>query len=457
MRDGRRSRAHPAQHDALTGLANRGLAHARLEASLAASGASRRSFALVLLDVARFHALNAALGQAAGDAVLQELARRLARSAGPRECVARVGGDEFFVVLERTGTAAALDGVEPLLTRLTREFEIGGLRIPLEVCAGVAVHPDHGTDAATLLRRADLALRRAKRLQRRLVVYESGEEERQLRRLGIVQALRGAVAGDQLALAYQPKLEVRTRRIASAEALLRWRHPLLGATGPAEFIPLAEETGQIQPLTRWVLARVLQQMKDWRSRGLRVGAAVNLSALDLSAPDLPEAIAGLLSEHAADPSALTLEITESALMRHAEDAPGGLGALRALGVRVALDDFGVGFSSLSRLRRLPVDELKIDRSFVSGLSASGRERHLVRSIIELGQRLGLHIVAEGVEELATLRILEELGCDAVQGYAVSPPLEADAFAAMCDARRMRRRSPRDTGAPRCARGPNASA
>ncbi len=453
MRDGRHARLHPAQHDALTGLAHRGLGHARLEAALAA----RRTgvLALVMLDLERFHALNAALGHAAGDAVLQEVARRLAREVGPGETVARFGSDEFFVLLARPGAATAQQDAERLVARIVREVEVDGLRIPLRVRAGVAIHPDHGGDAATLLRRAELALRQAKETQRPVAVYESGQEERQRRRLGIVHALRDAVAGGQLALAYQPKLELRRRTIEQAEALLRWRHPALGATDPGEFIPLAEQTGQIQPLTRWVLAEVLQQMRAWRERGLRVGVAVNLSALDLSAPDLPAALEALLAAHGVEARELTLEITESALMDQPDAARGALESLRTLGARIALDDFGVGFSSLARLRRLPVDEIKIDRSFVAGMGPDGRESRLVRSIVELGHGLGLRVVAEGVEEVGTLRVLEDLGCDAVQGYVVSPPLAAEPLAQMCRARRGARRRTREAGTARSVRGPRA--
>ncbi|MCC6641205.1 MAG: bifunctional diguanylate cyclase/phosphodiesterase [Deltaproteobacteria bacterium] len=457
MRDARQSRLHPAQHDALTGLAHRGCGHARLEAALARARADRSALALVMLDIERFHALNAALGHAAGDGVLQEVARRLVRETGPRDTVARFGSDEFFILLARLDSATALADADRLVARLTREVDVGGLRIPLRVRAGVALHPDHGSDAVALLRRADLALRQAKEGHSRLAVYESGHEERQLRRLGIVHALRDAVTGGQLALEYQPKLELRSRTIEQTEALLRWRHPALGATAPDEFIPLAEQTGQIEPLTRWVLGQVLQQMRAWRSCGVHVGAAVNLSALDLSAPDLPTAIAGLLGAHGVEAHDLTLEITESALMHQPDVARAGLESLHALGVRLALDDFGVGFSSLSRLRRLPVDELKIDRSFVSGLCVEGRQLRLVRSIVDLGHGLGLRVVAEGVEEIDALRVLEDMGCDAVQGYLVSLPLAPDELARMCRARHGGRRTVLRAGASSAVLGSRAAA
>jgi diguanylate cyclase (GGDEF)-like protein len=440
MRGGRQGRLHPAQHDALTGLAHRGLGHARLEAGLEAASASGATLAVVMLDLERFQALNAALGYAVGDRVLQEVARRLARFTGPRDTAARFGSDEFVVLLARSDAAAALRDVDRLSELLAREVEVDGLRIPVRARAGVALHPAHGTDAATLLRRADLALQQAREAACAIQVYENGQDERQLRRLAIVHALRDAVAGQQLRLEYQPKLDLRTRSITQAEALLRWRHPAVGALPPDEFIPLAEQSGQIQPLTRWVLDEVLRQACEWKGEGLTLGVAVNLSALDLSALDLPAALGQLLARHGIEPRRLTLEITESALMRHPAEGLGVLVQLKGLGVRLSLDDFGVGFSSLSRLRQLPVDELKIDRSFVLGLRGGSTDAVFVRSIIELGHRLGLRVVAEGVEEAAALQLLEELGCDVVQGYVVSPPLAPALLAEFCRARRGGRRT-----------------
>jgi len=455
----RQGRLHPAQHDALTGLAHRGLGHARLEAALGTARASGAALALVMLDLERFQALNAALGYGVGDRVLQEVARRLARYAGPRDTAARFGSDEFFVLLLRPDAATALRDVDQLRALLAREVEVEGLRIPVHVRAGVALHPEHGADAATLLRRADLALQQAKETQSPLAIYESGQDERQLRRLAIVHALRDAVAGRQLRLEYQPKLDLRTRSITQVEALLRWWHPAVGALSPDEFIPLAEQSGQIQPLTRWVLDEVLRQAHAWRQRGLSLGIAVNLSALDLSALDLPAAVATLLKLYDVEPRRLTLEITESALMRHPGEALGVLERLKALGVRLALDDFGVGFSSLSRLRRLPVDELKIDRSFVLGLREGSSDVLLVRSIVELGHGLGLRIVAEGVEDLESMRLLEDMGCDVVQGYFVSLPLAPEALAELCHARRggRRKRPVGEAARSRPARRPSASA
>ncbi len=456
MRDGRQARLHPEQHDALTGLAHRGLGYARLEAALAAAAARHTALAVVMLDLERFQALNAALGYAAGDRVLQEVARRLARCAGSKDTAARFGSDEFFVLLVRSDAIAALRDVDGLRALVAREVEVDGLRIPVRARVGVALAPEHGSDAATLLRRADLALQQAKEEQRPLVLYESGQDEQQLRRLTIVHALRDAVAGRQLRLEYQPKLDLRTRSIAQVEALLRWQHPAVGAMPPAEFIPLAEQSGQIQPLTRWVLGEVLRQARAWRDAGLDLGIAVNLSALDLCALGLPGQVSALLALHGVRAETLTLEITESALMRHPDQALGVLERLRGLGIRLALDDFGVGLSSLSRLRRLPVDELKIDRSFVTGLRAGSRDASLLRAIVELGHRLGLRIVAEGVEEMEGMRLLEEMGCDVVQGYLVSPPLAPEPLAALCRARQGARRA-RPERASRRAGRPIASA
>lgn len=430
--------------DALTGLAGRAEGQARLEAALAAAeaGAGAPVVAVVMLDLERLRAVNAALGYAVGDRVLQEVARRLVRHCGPLDGVARFGSDDFLVVLPRSDRETALAAASALCDRVCGDLEVGGLLLRVRTRLGVALHPEHGHDAATLLRRADLALAEARERQADSAVYRAGEDERQRRRHVIGQSLRAAPAASQLHLEYQPKLELPSRRVIQAEALLRWRHPELGLVPPDEFIPIAESSGEIHGLTRFVLGEVLRQMQDWRSRGLEAGVAVNLSALDLSALDLPAVVDGLLRRHDVAAGRLTLEITESAVMRDPAASEGVLQALRALGVRVALDDFGVGHSSFSRLRRLPVDELKLDRSFVSSLGAEGIDARLVRALIELGHGIGARVVAEGVEDVPTLRLLEAFGCDVAQGWAVSAPLAADAFEGFCRARRARpRRGP----------------
>jgi diguanylate cyclase (GGDEF)-like protein len=456
MAAGRQGRLHPAQHDALTGLGHRGLGYARLEAALEAGRSTGKVLVVAMLDLERFQALNAALGYGVGDRVLQQVAQRLARSIGAHDTAARFGSDEFFVLLIRQDRETALRDLRTLEDLLGQEVALEGLRIPIRVRVGMALSPEHGVDAATLLRRADLALQQAKDSRSTRVLYELGQDERQLRRLTIVHALRDAVTGRQLRLEYQPKLELRSGVISQVEALLRWRHPAIGAMPPDEFIPLAEQSGQIQALTRWVLDEVLRQARAWSDDGLPLGIAVNLSALDLSALDLPGVVATLLERHGVEPRRITLEITESALMHHPGEALGVLQRLKALGVRLALDDFGVGFSSLSRLRTLPMDELKIDRSFVLGLREGTTEAALVQSIIELGHRLSLRVVAEGVEAPEALRVLEGFGCDAVQGYLVSAPLASERLVALCRARSgPRRLSPsRPVATPRAR---NASA
>lgn len=429
-------RLHPAQHDALTGLAHRGLGHARLEAALAARPV-RGVLLVAMLDLERLRSVNAALGYAVGDRLLQEVARRLSRQLGAGDTAARFGSDEFLVLLRRDDAGSALRDAAALVEAASRPVELDGLRLRVRARAGAALHPADGDGARMLLRRADLALAEARTTHASLVAYRAGEDERQLRRLAIVEALRDAVAGGQLRLEYQPALELRARRPRLVEALLRWSHPAVGALAPDEFIPIAEESGQIGPLTRFVLDTVLRQMRAWEGEGLRPGVAVNVSALDLSALDLPAVVDGLLRRHGVDAARLTLEITETALMRDPDAAGEVLARLRALGVRLALDDFGVGLSSLARLRGLPVHELKIDRSFVRGLRAGTADALLVRALVDLGHGLGLRVVAEGVEDAEAVRVLAAFGCDAVQGFAVSPPLPPDALAAFLRARAPR--------------------
>ncbi len=419
---------HQALHDALTDLPNRVLLRDRLDGELRAIHRHQRPLALLLLDLDRFKEVNDTFGHQQGDLLLQEVARRLRDSLRDSDTVARLGGDEFAVLLPDSDACGAVAAAHKLRAALDAPVPIEGHVLHVEASVGIALCPEHGTDAATLLSHADVAMYAAKRQRSGFTVYDALHDPYSPRRLGLIGDLRRAIAQGALALHYQPKIEVATGRVRGVEALVRWPHPRQGLIPPDGFIPLAEETGLIAPLTRWVLEEALQQCHNWWRHGLELSMAVNLSVWNLHDPALPDTIAGLLETYHVPPAALCLELTESAIMADMERAVDVLTRLRALGVRLAVDDFGTGYSSLAYLKRLPVDELKIDKSFVQRLAEDATDVTVVTSVVGLGHGLGLHVVAEGVENGATLELLARLGCDTAQGYHLSRPLPPDELA-----------------------------
>jgi EAL domain-containing protein (putative c-di-GMP-specific phosphodiesterase class I) len=300
-------------------------------------------------------------------------------------------------------------------------------RINLDASLGLVLYPEHGSDAQTLLRRADIALYEAKASHVGIVVYQPGHDETHLRQLNLMSELRRSIERSELSLKFQPKIELSSGRLRHAEALLRWNHPTLGAIRPDEFIPLAEQSGFIREITRHVLEESLRQYRAWLSAGLEIGIAVNLSAMDLMDADLADFIYERLAHHRVPPSQLILEVTESALMGDVNYSIRMLLRLRAGGVRIAIDDFGTGYSSLAQLKRMPVDELKIDKSFVMQMTEGSDDAVIVRSTIELGHNMGLMVIAEGVENEQSLSLLRKYGCDMAQGYFYSAPIDAAAL------------------------------
>jgi diguanylate cyclase (GGDEF)-like protein len=409
--------AHQANHDALTGLPNRVLFHSRLEDAIAPG----KPFGLCLLDLDGFKEINDTLGHDAGDLVLWEVARRLSSEIRPGDLVARLGGDEFALLLDGVDASAASRVTEQMIAVLERGFEVAGQRLDVRASVGIAIHPSHGEDPATLLRRADMAMYEAKRSHARCMVFAPELDQDSTERLTLLSDLREAIETDQLELFYQPKQDVSSGLVTGVEALVRWQRPGKGMIGPDRFIPLAEQTGLIGPLTDWVLRAAVRQAHEWQRRYPDMRVAVNLSMRNLLDSRLAETVAGLLDEW---PAQLDVEITESALMADPEHALGTLSALSELGVRIAIDDFGTGYSSLAYLKRLPVDVLKIDRSFVRDLRANSNDRIIVRSTIDLAHNLGLRVVAEGVEDAVASEMLHEFGCDEMQGYYLSRPMPA---------------------------------
>ncbi|HVY62961.1 MAG TPA: EAL domain-containing protein, partial [Planctomycetota bacterium] len=392
-----------ATHDALTGLPNRALLQDRLGVAIAAARRSRRPLALLLMDLDRFKEINDTLGHATGDTVLRQVGPRVRRAIRESDTVARLGGDEFAVLLPDVGDAtSALSVARGILSRVAEPILLEGQVLQPGASIGIALYPDHGDDADALLKRADVAMYLAKRAGAGVAVYAAELDPNSRRRLALTSALRGAIEAGELFLEFQPKLDIRSGRVRGAEALVRWRHPQLGVVAPAQFIPLAEQTGLIGPLTTWVLREALRTARGWRAAGLDLSVAVNLSPRTLQDPSFPAEVARTLAALAVPASALTLELTETGLMTDPERALSIARALAAAGVRLSVDDFGTGYSSLASLAKLPARELKIDRAFVAALERASGEAVIVRSTIELGHSLALEVVAEGVETAATL-------------------------------------------------------
>ncbi len=414
---------HQAHHDPLTGLPNRALFGDRLAQALRAAERQHNApVALLLLDLNRFKEVNDTLGHDAGDALLCAMGARLQSMVRAVDTVARLGGDEFALLLPATGEDGAVDVACKLLGALAEPFVLEGQSLHIGASIGIAAAPAHGADAGTLLRHADVAMYVAKRGGDGYAVYVAGQDADNPVRLALTSELRQAIAAGQLCLHYQPIVDMPGGHAVCVEALVRWQHPRHGLLAPDHFIPLAEQTGLIGPLTEWVLGEALRQCHAWDAAGTPLGVAVNLPPRALQDVGLPERVADLLARYALPPGRLTLEITESSVMADLDRALAVLARLRAVGVRLALDDFGTGYSSLSLLRRLPVDELKIDKSFVTALGCD--DVSIVSCIVGLGHLLGRGVVVEGVETQGAWDLLSALGCDAAQGYLISRPLPA---------------------------------
>ncbi len=418
---------HQALHDPLTDFPNRSFLLARMGELVEETKDAAPRLALLLLDLDRFKEINDTFGHQTGDSLLQEVGQRLRDRLRAGDTIARLGGDEFGVLLPDADAQAAVRAARTILEALQQPLVLEGQELEVGASIGIALSPEHGSDPDALLRRADVAMYVAKRGHTRLAVYDPEQDHHSPARLQLVGELRRAIGTDGLILHYQPKVSFRTGKVVGSEALVRWNHPQRGTVPPDEFIALAENTGLIRPLSRWVLNDALRQQRAWQDADLFLPVSVNLSTRDLLDSQLPELVATLLARWNIAPSSLKLEITESAVMADAERAIDVLGQLRAMGVRIAVDDFGTGYSSLSYLKRLPVDELKIDRSFVEHIASDENDVAIVRSTVSLAHDLGLTVVAEGIEDRASWDVLARLGCDIVQGYYVSKPLAADAL------------------------------
>jgi len=421
-----RALRHQATHDALTDLPNR----AQLRDRLARAWAAGTPPALLLLDLDGFKDVNDTFGHDQGDALLREVARRLRGAVRRGDTVARLGGDEFAVALPGADAAGAERVARAIRTALDAPFQVGSHVLPIDASVGIALAPASADGAAldTLLRHADVAMYAAKRGRLGQQVYDPALDTYSPERLGLIAELRAAIAAGALTLHYQPQVDVRSGRVRGVEALVRWPHPERGLILPDEFIALAEQTGLMAPLTDWVLGEAIRQCGVWRRAGLALTVSVNLSAWNLHDPTLPDRLTEILRASAVLATSLRLEVTETTLMADPQRALAVLTRLSALGVGLAVDDFGAGYSSLAYLKKLPVDELKIDKGFVRELAMDATDAAIVASTVALGHALGLRVVAEGIEDRATWDALAGMGCDVAQGYYLSRPLPSDALA-----------------------------
>jgi len=415
---------HQARHDSLTGLPNRGWFYDQTEQLLETGGRTGGSGAVMIMDLDRFKEVNDTLGHHAGDLLLQAAASRIQRAVRDSDMVSRLGGDEFAVVLPGASAKAAAEVAVRVRETLEERFSVSGATVDIEASIGIALFPQDAADVATLLQRADLAMYKAKETHSGHIFYSEELDHGHPSQLSLLGELRRAIEREELVLHYQPKAALGSGAVSHVEALVRWQRPEHGLVPPNEFIPLAEHTGLIKQLSAYVLDVALRQLRGWLDAGLDLGVAVNLSARNLLEADLPDQVAELLLANRVPAENLILEITESTIMADPARAFEVLTRLSEMGIRLSIDDFGVGYSSLSYLKRLPVDEIKIDRSFVAQMDDDEDDAFIVRSTIDLARNLGLNVVAEGVETEAVWDELGELGCDYAQGWFLGRPMPA---------------------------------
>jgi diguanylate cyclase (GGDEF)-like protein len=419
---------HKALHDSLTGLANRQLLSDRTVDAVAQSREDLRMVSLLLIDLDRFKDVNDTLGHHFGDLLLQRVADRLREVSRTSDTVARLGGDEFAILLRSVDSLEDVAMVaERVRHAIQKPVELNGLTVDFGASVGAAAFPIDCDDAETLLQHADIAMYVAKRGGFGVSVYNPGKDENDPTTLGLLSELRRGMERGELVLFYQPKVDAVTRRPCGVEALVRWRHPTRGLLFPDTFLPLIEPTEFIEQLTDTVLRIAVKQVRQWSSAGCSLPVSVNITGRSLFNAAFPSAVADLLAEHSVAPELLILELTESALITAPVMAAEALRQLKSCGIRASIDDFGTGYSSMAFLRDMPVNELKIDRSFVTTMCTDERNNAIVRAMIDLGRNLTLSVVAEGVEDEETLAALATLGCHVIQGYHISKPLSVVDF------------------------------
>ncbi|VCU66884.1 DeoR family transcriptional regulator [Pseudomonas synxantha] len=418
-----RQLAHNALHDALTGLPNRALAMERLGSAISA----RRPVVLLYLGIENYRVINEGFGPQGVEEMLCEASRCLSMSLLASDTAARIAGSEFLLLLENTEIDSAVARADRVYGLLTEPQRIGNDEVRHEVSIGIAAYPADGQQVEELINRAAIARHDAATMPGHLQIYQPDRDLAHQRQITLIRDLRRAVVEGELFLCYQPKLDLKHGHVGQAEALLRWQHPTLGQVSPTEFIPLAERTGSMGPLTLWVIEEAIRQIAEWALRGLVIQLSVNISVNDLVDDDLAIRVTALLIQYEVSAEHLLFEITESAIMHNPQQALSVLEQLRGCGISLSVDDFGTGYSSLAQLQRLPVQELKIDQSFIRNLDSTSGDGVIVRSTIEMSHNLGLKVVAEGVEFEHSLTLLKHWQCDTAQGYLISRPLNAMAF------------------------------
>ena len=419
---------HQALHDSLTGLPNRVLFQQKLAEAIENASAVGGGIAVMLMDLDHFKEINDTLGHHFGDMLLTEIGPRLATVLRPGDMMARLGGDEFGILLpDLPEESVAVKIAERLMEELEHPITVEGLALDVSGSVGIALYPEHSHNAETLLRRADVSMYAAKEAGGGFEVYKRDFDRDSPARLALISHVRPALERGEFVLYYQPKVRLSDGKVAGAEALIRWQHPELGLVPPDEFIPLVEKTVLLRPLTAFVLEEGMRQWREWADRGVRLQVAVNISVRSLLDGHLPDQIAEILNRYEVPPAFLKVELTESFLMADSGRSTGVLDAISDVGVNLSIDDFGTGYSSLSHLKRLPIQEIKIDRSFVMNMLNDTNDAMIVRATVELGKNLGLQVVAEGVEDRETWDLLASYGCDEAQGYFFSRPIPADEF------------------------------
>jgi diguanylate cyclase (GGDEF)-like protein len=418
---------HLVSHDLITDLPNYAFFSERLTQAVVNTQREKNQLAVLIMKVNRFHELNEALGDQLCDVLLMQLGRRLTTELHPSLTIACLRSNEFAVLIPAAkGSDAALQVVHEITSVLERPFIISdGLKLELQIGFGIALFPEHATTADLLIRRARAACATAKKSHSQYAFYTSEQQQSAQHRFSMVGDLRRAIVENQLFLLYQPKVDLASLRFAGVETLVRWKHPRLGILTPDHFIPLAEQTGLIMPLTLWVFNEALRQCNVWNKETAGLDVAVNLSAWNLQSSRLPEQISGLLTSSGVSSSQLELELTESAIMANPKQAAEILTSMKQMGLLITVDDFGTGYSSLAHLNRLPIDVIKIDKSFVMKMATETQDAVIVRSMIHLAHNLNLKVVAEGVENRQTIDMLRTMGCDMAQGYYISHPRLAE--------------------------------
>ncbi len=420
--------AYETTHDSLTGLPNRILFMDRLEQALNTAVWEHKKAALFILDIDNFKEINDTLGHYSGDRLLKHTSVRLKNVIRQVDTLARIGGDEFAIILPDIGNRKETNQIaKKILKSFTAPFSIEGLKIEVLATIGAAIAPEHGKDVDSIMQRADVAMYTAKQTSSRFEVYSSLMDKNSPKRLTMMGELRQAIETDQLVLHFQPKFNLKSKTISGAEALIRWQHPQHGFMLPGEFIPMAERTGLINPLSMWTIRRALEETSRWHKKGLKISVALNLSPTTLLDPDLPDTLAGVLALYPMEPDWITFEITEGTIIKDPDLALTILTRLSETGFRISIDDFGTGYSSLAYLKQLPTSEIKIDKSFILDMLKNENDAVIVKSIVDLGHNLSLNVVAEGVENKQTALRLKSLNCDILQGNYFSPPMTADAF------------------------------